>query len=310
MEVTNNGTTRHCTNCKRHIADFTKMKPAEIAAHIKNTMKPCGFMFPWQLDQVNAYIESNNPVKTSLLSRITKVAAIAGSPLLFGSAVAQNTQTTYTIEEVNGTEKPLATEILVKYANGKPFANGRFELYSGQIKMTDITSDINGKITLEHSRFAVHSILIIKHAESGSEITVTIKPEAVCVDWQLAVHEKVNVIAKHFDFHFKSSTRSKVLKNKIIRNAQVEIEFFDASNTCIKRVVKRTSAAGNLKLKSADVQKAEHVMLTITTQEGEKSVYFDKAAISSEQVNNVVVKYYNRNPLRRNHHGYYSRGKF
>ncbi|HYG50374.1 MAG TPA: hypothetical protein VD905_05695 [Flavobacteriales bacterium] len=307
MELTNNGATRHCTNCQRHIADFTKMKPAEIAVHIKNAVKPCGFMYPWQLDQVNNYIEARAPQKTGLLSRVTKVAAIAGSPFIFGNANAQTNQPAYTVEQVIQTGKPLSTEILVKYANGTALSNGKFELYNGENKIGNVTSDVNGKIILEHVRFAHCKTLTIKH-ESGSTIVIEMGQEAVCINWDIAVLPEIKQ-PKHCNFHFTSINRSKYFKNAILRATQVEVEFFNANNECIKRVIKRTSASGDIKLKWNDVEKTEHIMLTITTQFGEKSVYYKKAEILTDETNNVKVLYYKKHRKYRRYDKHWG-GKF
>jgi hypothetical protein len=309
MEPSNNGTTRHCTNCERHIADFTKMKPAQIGAYLKNTAKPCGFMLPWQLEQVNDYVERISSQKPSLISRVTKVAAIASSPFIFGNTNAQSTNTTYTVEQVAQTEKPLANEIRVKYANGQPLANGKFELFSNEEKISELTSDLNGKIILEHARFVQYDALSLKH-ELGESFKIKITNDAICFEWKLAVNPS-NKKTRFCEFHFESTNRSKLLKNYTMRATQVEFLYYDTNNVQIKRLVKFTSTGGNIKLKWADVEKAEHIMLTVTTQFGPKTVFFKTPEISTEEPNLVSVTYYKRKRHRKpGHYTRHTGGRF
>src|SRR6478735_6103035 len=121
--------TRHCTRCERNITDFTGYTPKQIVYLLKNNDKVCGFMRPWQEDEINKYLQESEK-KSSPLYKLIKVAAVAGSPLFFNSASAQKTNIPVEMNNQTRLSGKLVTIIVLRDKEDIPMDSVNIDVYA------------------------------------------------------------------------------------------------------------------------------------------------------------------------------------
>lgn len=279
-------TTRHCTKCERHIVDFTKFTPQQIADYLKAAVKPCGFMLPWQIDDVNQHLIQQEPTKTSPLITLAKVAAVVSSPLLVKPAFSQTTVHKTEESFISPKEGKIVTILVVKDKNDVPMDSVSIELYIDNVLIQTLVTDASGKVTLEHNQFANAQSLVIKNSILGIEKNIALKQESTCMVWHTGVEKTANAILEEpvkFDFQFVYRDKNQ----KPIRFSKVEMELYDTTNTIIETIDSKTNISGYSYLKTSKFSQVKYVSLIVYTNKGRRSAYVNVNELVKGEINLV-----------------------
>jgi hypothetical protein len=280
--------TRHCNNCERNIVDFTKFTPQQIADYIKNNKKPCGFMFPWQEDEINAYLDQQDANTSSPLMKIAKIAAVAGSPLLFNPAVAQKLNPDIEINTNRNTSNNTVTELILKDVNGLAIDSLKLEIYSGSQLLTTLETDEFGKIAIDHSLYTGKNVLIIKNIALNLEKSIALKGESTCIVWETTFSREEQILAEQLNkYDFQFIYRGE--KEKPIRNSKVDIQLYDTTNTLIETVGSSSNMSGYSLLKTGKIGQVKYISFVIYTNKGRRTAYLNVNELSKTEVNIVKV---------------------
>ena len=280
---------RHCEKCKRNIVDFTKFTPQQISEYYKSSKKPCGFMFPWQEDQVNEFLIQQNGSKTSPLLKYAKIAAVVSTPLLASPAFGQkNTPST----EVNNVNKSGAegnkTEVLLRDTKDEPLELIVMEVFSGSELLGTITSDSDGRLSIIHENYQGKSVITLKNKVLNIEITVALKNESNCIVWKTQFSKKEKEVMEQtnkYDLEFVYSDKN----DRPIRRTKIDVEFYDTTNTLIEIKTIRSNMSGHSFFNSADMGKVQYVNFILYTKHGRKTAYKSVAEFNKTEVNQVRV---------------------
>jgi len=283
--------TRHCAQCSRNIVDFTGMSAVQIAAKLKTSAKPCGFMLPWQLDELNEHLrqERSNFI-VNRLSRLAKIAAVVSSPLVVQQVSAQNTVAIQNVDQQNNQNN----EVLVRAANGTPLCGLELDLINNKgEKIATLKTDALGKIYLNNDMG--QGPLTIRHAPSGIEKTVNLNTEAVCLVWQtgLAAQPTIQEVKQDHVYHFAFKL-DKGEKVKRMSHTKVNVVFYDSTNQEIRTITTHTNGRGELKLKDADLKGATYVNFEFHTKDGIQSSYSNVRDMDPNKMNELVIYAYER----------------
>jgi hypothetical protein len=281
-------TTRHCTSCERNIVDFTTFTPQQITEYIKSNKKPCGFIFPWQEDQVNAYLKHQKESKSSPILKMAKIAAVAGSPLLFNPAVAQKTNPDIEININRNSSKTAVTEVLLKDLNGLPIDSLNMDLYYGTELLTTLKSDEFGKITIDHSLYTDKNVLILKNTTLNLEKTIALRGESSCIIWKTTFSKEEQILAEQlnkFDFQFIYSDGNE----KPIRHSKIDIQLYDTTNVLIESISTKSNMSGYSDLKTSNIGKVGHISFVIYTRHGRRTAYVYIEDLKKSEINIVTV---------------------
>lgn len=285
--------TRHCGQCSRNIVDFTGMHTQEIAAHLKSALKPCGFMLPWQLDEVNDHLKQQREnVVRNRFNRLAKIAAVVSAPLVLQQAQAQTINPV--VPENTNQQGTKTTEILVKAVDGSPLCGLELELINHKGEKTGLLkTDALGKVYLNHlmgqERFSLRNPL------SGIEKNIQLGNEPVCMVWQTrlaATNPVVEIKKEHvYDFVFKLEKEE---KTKRIGFTKVEIILYDSTNQQTGTLTKRTGARGQLKLKDEELKGVAYISFGFDTPKGIKTAYATLKLLEMDKTNELVIYDYER----------------
>jgi hypothetical protein len=280
--------TRHCTKCERNIVDFTKFTPQQITEYIRNNKKPCGFIFPWQEDQVNEYLKQQKEASSSPILKMAKIAAVVGSPLLFNTAVAQKTNPGIEINTNRNSSKTTITEIILKDVNGLPIDSLNMEVYYGTQLLTTLKTDEFGKITIDHSLYTDKNVLIIKNTVLNLEKTIALRAESSCIVWNTTFSKEEQILAEQlnkFDFQFVYNDE----KEKPIRHSKIEIQLYDTTNTLMETIPTKSNMSGYADLKTSKIGKVGYISFVIYTRHGRRTAYLNAADLEKSEVNIIRV---------------------
>lgn len=279
---------RHCTKCERNIVDFTKFTPQQITEYIKSNKKPCGFIFPWQEDQVNEYLKQQKESTSSPLLKMAKIAAVVGSPLLFNPAVAQKTNPGIEINTNRNLSKTAITEVIIKDVNGLPIDSLNMDLYYGTQLLTTLKTDEFGKIAIDHSLYTDKNVLILKNTVLNLEKTIALRGESSCIIWKTTFSKEEQILAEQlnkFDFQFIYNDE----KEKPIRHSKIEIELYDTTNTLMETISTRSNMSGYSDLKTNKIGKVGYISFVLYTRHGRRTAYLNVEELNKSEVNIVRV---------------------
>ncbi len=281
------GNKRHCTKCERNIVDFTKFTPQQITDYIKNNKKPCGFMFPWQEDEINNEIDKSNANSSHLL-KFAKIAAVAGTPLLVSPAFAQKN---IPAVEYNSTHRSLTnfkTEVQIKDNADLPIDSLTIEIYDGTILLNTLVTDENGKIFIDHSIFPGKSVVTLKNKILGMEYLLALKQESSCVIWKTEFSKKEQQVIEQinkFDFQFVYYDKN----NRPIRHTKIDVDLYDSSNVMLETIKIKSNMSGYSAMNTKNIGRTKYISFTLYTRHGRKSAYKNILDIDNKDVNVVRV---------------------
>lgn len=277
--------TRHCSQCERNIHDFTGMTPAQITHTIKSSVKPCGFMLPWQLNQVNDYLrQQRSDLMINRLSRLAKLAAMFSAPLFITQAQAQQ-QTTPTSQNA-GREQEKNSEIVLTTSNGAPLTQTKVELVNqnGQT-VAWLTTDASGRI---YPNKNISGQLVLRNTQLGIEKTIQLGSDPVCIVWNTQLPDKSVAVQPqhHYSFNCRIDNGKKVKK---LAHTKVSVILYDSTNQELGTLQLRTNASGELKINDSDLQNAAHLSFQFNTKEGIKSTYSTLKSLDMIKANELIV---------------------
>ncbi|HLP13988.1 MAG TPA: hypothetical protein VK177_18795 [Flavobacteriales bacterium] len=264
MASADQGVTRHCTTCERNIVDFTQMKAEEIAAFVTGNKKPCGFIHPSQIDEVNAYLKRTH-VKPSPFSKWVKLAAIAASPFMFSNAYAQEKIETGQIVAVPTTGEE-RTEIRIVDQNGLPLAGLEMDVYSGDRKVDNMRTDETGKIYLNHKSMP-NPMINLKNDMYGLNKRIRLSDASICLTWETELNAtaiNVNETELKFKFIYKDKHA------KPIRNTEIEVTVYDTLYHVVTQTTVKTDSKGHATIRTSSFDKMATITYIVKTNDGEK----------------------------------------
>lgn len=286
---------RYCNECHRSIHDFTKLSPAQIIQLKNSDPNLCGFMMPWQLDELNLFI-ANKKEKTALWGRLVKAAAIAGAPFMATPGFGQKNKPTTQIEYHMGLETNPCTELLLRDREGKPITHLVFQVMNGNEVLEKIQPDSTGKLSFSHLKYKNYTTLRIWQPEYKIEQFISVKREAICTIWEINMNQLMEERQKvNYDFKFVYKDE----KDKPIKLTEVEIELFDSSNTIIKTYVVNTNIGGYANLNVHLPQNTYRLYFTLKTKDGNKRAYLKVEELTSQTENVVKVSKHFRHKMGR-----------
>ncbi|HLP13986.1 MAG TPA: hypothetical protein VK177_18785 [Flavobacteriales bacterium] len=285
--------TRFCGKCQNHIHDFRKMHTAQIANTIKASNTHCGIMHPWQIDELNEFLESTHPVQQPKqnLNNFVKAAAILSSPLLVTQASAQTKEPTFETTHVDPTQNPVI-EIEVTGKHKTVLTDLAFKVYHASVLVDSVTTDGNGKIIFDHGRYKNARTLVLKNETFGLEKTISLQ-ENICIRWKtdLSQSKIINGPKEVYDVQFLFSQSG---KERPVKSSHVTIELFDNNNEVIDTYKNETNGAGYAILKTNKLNKATTVVFTVKTRKGEKTIHKNVSEISNTDVTKLTIYTYKR----------------
>lgn len=298
-KMPDNGSTRYCKECDRNILDLTKLTPAQIVETTKSGKKLCGFMFPWQEKQINAYIAQQEKPTIRPMQKMLRVAAIAGSPLLATTGFSQKTEvkTEQTQQKnENSSIKPFH-EFKFLNKDGLPLIGFAVEIKTGSLTL-NLATDTDGKINVNPLQIANSEIIITIH-EIGFTTSIQVKSDVVCRIITTSTNiQKAELKPEKIDLQFLMRNND---KERPILFRKVKIELYDTSNNMIELIETNTNMGGYSLLKSSKLEQADHIMFTIYTHKGRRTAYLNMTEIKNKEVNVITVN----KKFRRYHGGVY-----
>lgn len=284
------GNTRYCDECSRHIVDLTKLSPKEIVEYKKEHKNPCGFMMPWQIDQMNEYLQQINN-KPSSFTKYAKIAAVVSSPLLFNTAIAQKNVASTEVVSVDKKGKTGITEILVKDSLGDPLTLLDLDLYEGSVFIKSIKTDSLGKIYLNSVELSGKTSLILKNTDVEIEKEVMLNRHDQCIVWETKITKADAEKTKQIDFQFVLKSKK---NEKPCKHSAMEISLYDSTNTLIETIKCKSNMAGYALIKTKKLTDIDHLYFVVYTDKGRRTSHMNIKEISVGEVTKISFYYSSR----------------
>lgn len=283
------GNTRFCTSCSKNIIDFTGMDAKTISEHLKTAAKPCGFMRPQQLEEVNAYLSHQaHPKSSRTWTKLVRLAAVVSTPLVF--------QPAYTQTVVNTTQQQPTSDKMValKASDGSPLKNIAIDVYGDDEWIVQLQTNENGLISLG-SDFDHYRFLRLENKILGIEKNISATPGNVCLVWQTTlapqaiVKSTVAEEALTLDFRFEMSTHGKI---ETLKSMETEVVLYDSLSVEISRIKVKTDKHGHIAYDYLPSLKAQYFMFAMEIEGGYRTSFVHLQNVDPNNTNVVTVERY------------------
>lgn len=280
--------TRYCSQCDRNIVNFTGMDAQQIIAHTSQTKKACGYMMPWQFDDINTLLASQAKPQPNALARVAKLAAVVSSPLLLNSAAAQDKSLQTPTEQTATATVYKSTEIRLTGLNGEALVNVRVGLYENNQLIRETLTDSTGRIYLDAMAWAGKT-LVVKGPDLNIEKTFALTAKPVCYQWQTSLDAAAlpDPSPRIYDLQFVLRKKSDNVKQAMFR--KVEIELYDTANNIIETLDMRTNMSGYTTLDGSKLKNVDHLMFIVYTNKGRKTSYMKANRLLKDEVNVIEI---------------------